>query len=214
MLIGQVFALLKKLHLMDNTIVIVVGDHGEEYFEKGYLGHSSKFNEEQTRTPFILYYPGITPGVYEHMSSHLDIIPIIARHFGVENPPEDYSCGIDLLTPANSRHYSLIANWDELFFVGEKYKSLIPLNPISFARQIVTDANDTTLDAVNDFYALYNADLVKVQHEISRFTSDDDDTSSQQEHSELSWLTPLAVLLSLFTAALLIYHRHKGKSST
>lgn len=69
------------------------------------------------------------------------------------------------------RHYSIIANWDEVFFAGTKYKSLLPLNAKDMAKQTVTDANDKQLKDVNIFYREYNKDLVKVQHDLNRFTS-------------------------------------------
>ena len=213
MLLGKVFALLEKKDLLKNTIVVVAGDHGEEYFEKGYLGHSSKFNEEQTRTPLILYHPGITPGEYRNMSSHLDIVPMLAKFFGVENPPEDYSCGLDLLNPASIRRYSLIANWDELFFAGEKYKSLIPLDPLSFARQVITDTNDAPLDAVEEFYAAHNADLAKIQQDISRFTASDEELNdSGKANIELIFSLIALLILIAGTAAGWKYQRHKRKS--
>ena len=109
MLLAQIFDLLKEKDLMKNTIVVLAGDHGEEYYEKGLLGHSSRFNNEQTMTTLILYYPGIKPGVYTQMSSHLDIVPMLAGLFGVQNPSQDYSCGFDLLSPqAPRRRYKII----------------------------------------------------------------------------------------------------------
>ncbi len=172
MRLGEVFKLLKEKNLLENTIVVIAGDHGEEYYEKGRLGHSSVFNEEQTRTPLIIYYPGVEPQVYTKMSSHLDIIPMLAGFFGVENDPEDYSCGINLLSPdAPQRRYAIIANWDQVFFAGEKYKSLIPLDTISFAAQTITDADDKELPDVAPFYEEYNADLIKVQKDLTRFTA-------------------------------------------
>lgn len=172
MQLGKVFQLLEEKNLLKNTIVVVAGDHGEEYFEKGRLGHSSTFNNEQTRTTLILYYPGITPGTYEKMSSHLDIVPMIAGFFGVENDPEDYSCGINLLSPdAPERRYALIANWDELFFAGTKYKSNIPLNAEDFASQTITDSDDRELPDSAPFYAEYGKDLIKVQKDLTRFTA-------------------------------------------
>ena len=169
--LGKVFESLEKNDLLKNTIVVLVGDHGEEYFEKGRLGHSSAFNNEQTRTPLIIYYPGIKPGVYEKMSSHLDIVPMLSGFFGVENPAEDYSCGINLLAPgAPERHYALIANWDEVFFAGKKYKSYIPLSAADMAKQIITDANDRELSDVAPFYREYRSDLIKVQNDLTRFT--------------------------------------------
>ena len=174
MCLDQVFRTLERKDLMKNTIVVIVGDHGEEYFEKGHLGHSSKFVNEQIKTPLILYYPGIKPGVYTGMSSHLDIVPMLAKFLGIRNDPEDYSCGFDLLaTPGKKRRYALIANWSEVFFAGEKYKSLIPTDAVSFAKQVITDHNDVPLDDVEPFYREYNDALIKVQKDLTRFTSAD-----------------------------------------
>lgn len=172
MRLGEVFDFLEKKNLLKNTIVILAGDHGEEYFEKGRLGHSSAFNNEQTRTPLVIYYPGVQPRVYDKMSSHLDIVPMIAGFFGVENKPEDYSCGINLLAENSpERKYALIANWDEVFFAGKKYKSYIPMDVDDIARQIITDADDKELDDTNLFYKEYGADLIRVQHDLTRFTA-------------------------------------------
>ena len=171
MRLAEVFRLLEERDLLRNTIVVLTGDHGEEYYEKGRLGHSSAFNEEQTRTTLILYYPGIRPGEYVRMSSHLDIVPMIARFFGVENDPADYSCGLDLLKPgAAGRRYALVANWSQVFFAGEKYKSMIPLNAADMAAQVITDADDRKLPDVKPFYREYNADLIQVQRDLTRFT--------------------------------------------
>ena len=172
MCLAEVFRVLKEKDLMKNTIVVVVGDHGEEYFEHNYLGHSSSFVNEQTKTTLILYYPGIKPGEYTSMSSHLDIVPMLAKLFGVRNDPKDYSCGFDLLAgKAAKRRYSLIANWSEVFFAGEKYKSIIPQDAFSFAKQVITDGNDRPLSDVKPFYQEYGRDLMEVQRDLTRFTA-------------------------------------------
>ena len=105
------------------------------------------------------------------MSSHLDIVPILAGLLGVKNPPQDYSCGIDLLAPdAPERNHVLIANWDEVFFAGKKYKSHIPLDADDLAKQIITDADDRELDDVTPFYREYRKELIKVQNDLNRFS--------------------------------------------
>ena len=172
MCLGKIFKYLEENDLLKNTIVVVSGDHGEEYFEKGYLGHSSKFVNEQTKTPLMIYYPGIKPEVYKGMSSHLDVVPMLAKLFGVQNDPADYSCGMDLLSEKRpERKYCIIANWDDVFFAGKKYKSLLPLNTEDFAKQTITDAEDNRLKDVGLFYREYNKDLVKVQNDLTRFTT-------------------------------------------
>lgn len=205
MRLKEVFDVLERKNLLDNTIVVLAGDHGEEYFEKGYLGHSSKFNNEQTMTPLILYYPGIKPGVYEKMSSHLDIVPMLAPLLGVRNDPADYSCGFDLLAEnAPTRRYALIANWDEVFFAGEKYKSLIPLDAVDAAKQVVTDSNDNPLDDVDAFYAEYNADLIQVQNDLNRFAA-----PAESEGHPAVWITLAALLLAGLIAGIVLYRKRE-----
>ena len=205
----EVFDVLEQKKLLDNTIVVLAGDHGEEYFEKGYLGHSSKFNNEQTMTPLILYYPGIKPGVYEKMSSHLDIIPMLAPLLGVKNDPADYSCGYDLLSEnAPIRRYAIIANWDEVFFAGEKYKSLIPLDAVDYAKQTVMDENDQPLHDVDAFYAEYNADLIKVQNDLNRFTA----PSESNTHKKLP-IVFAAITIAVGVICLLIFLRRKKQQN-
>lgn len=157
--LAKVLKVLEERDLLKSTIVVIVGDHGEEYFERGYLGHSSKFVNEQTKTNLILYYPGIEAGDYTGLSSHLDIVPMLAKLFGVQNDPRDYSCGFDLLSPEKPhRRYAIIADWDQVFFAGEKYKSLVPLDAFSYAKQKITDADDNPLPTVEPFYQEYGGD--------------------------------------------------------
>lgn len=172
MCLDGVYQTLERKDLLKNTIVIIAGDHGEEFYEHDYLGHSSSFVNEQTRTPLILYYPGIKPGEYTHLSSHLDIVPMLAKLFGVRNDPKDYSCGFDLLSAEKPlRRYTLIADWSRVFFTGEKYKSLIPLDAVSYAKQVITDSDDRPLPSVDPFYKEHNQDLIEVQRDLTRFTA-------------------------------------------
>ena len=208
--LGEVFKTLQEKDLLKNTIVVIAGDHGEEFFEKGLLGHSSSFNNEQTRTTLILYYPGITPGSYEKMSSHLDIVPMLAPLFGVENPPEDYSCGINLLAPeAPERNYALIANWDEVFFAGTKYKSYIPLDADDLAKQIVTDADDNELPDVTPFYTEYKNDLIQVQQDLTRFANPAPPKDGKRAHP-VPWI--IAGLL-LAAGAVALFCKRKKKNA-
>ncbi len=36
--LGRIYQYLREQNLLDNTVVIVTGDHGEEFMEKGVLG--------------------------------------------------------------------------------------------------------------------------------------------------------------------------------
>ena len=168
--LGQVFAVLEERKLLDDTIVVVVGDHGEEFFEHGRLGHNSDFTREQIRTPLLLHIPGVQPGVYTGMSSHVDIVAMLAPHFGVENDPADFCLGKNLIGPgAPVRDYAVIAGWSTIFFVGKKYKMVLPLNSFDAVTMKLYDAMDNPLPDPQVFFREYRNELVEVQKDMRRF---------------------------------------------
>jgi arylsulfatase A-like enzyme len=59
--VGRLLTRLDELGLADNTLVVIVADHGEEFFEHGTLGHRSTLYEEVVRVPLILRLPGVLP---------------------------------------------------------------------------------------------------------------------------------------------------------
>ncbi|MBN1550145.1 sulfatase-like hydrolase/transferase, partial [bacterium] len=69
----RIFDYLRDNNLMNSTIVIVTGDHGEEFMEKGHWGHNSAFTEEQLRVPLIIKIPNHSGSAITDMSSHMDI---------------------------------------------------------------------------------------------------------------------------------------------
>ncbi len=49
---------LRELGRDKDTIVIVVGDHGEAFQEHGWLGHTLRVDEEMVRVPLLVRWPG------------------------------------------------------------------------------------------------------------------------------------------------------------
>ena len=89
--ISKILKTLEQQNLRDSTIVVITGDHGEEFMEKGHWGHNAGFHEEQIRTPMILHIPGTKPQVVKKLTSHVDIIPTLLPLFGVTNPVSEYA---------------------------------------------------------------------------------------------------------------------------
>jgi hypothetical protein len=58
-LIGALIGRLRRLGVLDNTLVVVTADHGESLFDDGFLGHGHMLNEQQTRIPFIMNRSGV-----------------------------------------------------------------------------------------------------------------------------------------------------------
>jgi hypothetical protein len=58
-LVGMLIERLRRLGVLENSIIVVTADHGESLFDDGFLGHGHMLNEQQTRIPFILSAPGV-----------------------------------------------------------------------------------------------------------------------------------------------------------
>jgi choline-sulfatase len=52
---------LKKLGIYDTSVVIVVSDHGDQFYEHGSVGHGDTVYQELTHVPLIIRAPGLLP---------------------------------------------------------------------------------------------------------------------------------------------------------
>lgn len=59
--LGMLVDELRRRDLLDDTLLIVVGDHGEMFFEHGLIGHGKFPWEEQMRVPLIMRCPQVLP---------------------------------------------------------------------------------------------------------------------------------------------------------
>ena len=73
---------LQKLERYDDAIIIVTGDHGEEFHEHGAWFHCSSLEEEQTSVPILIKWPEGTNLPKHASASHLDILPSLLHYFG------------------------------------------------------------------------------------------------------------------------------------
>lgn len=56
--LGHLFEELRRRDLFDNTLIIVVGDHGEEFAEHGLISHGNSLYMASLQVPLILRPPG------------------------------------------------------------------------------------------------------------------------------------------------------------
>jgi len=141
---GKVLDALSRRGLLESTIVILTGDHGEEFMEKGRLGHNSAFSEEQLRVPLVLHVPGRPPARFARMTSHLDLPATVLSLLGVANPPADYCCGQDLLSPTYDRKYCVAGDWSHIALIDPEFKAILPVDGLRALTQYAT-ADDRPL---------------------------------------------------------------------
>lgn len=119
-LIGLILDTLSQKGMLDRTIVMVTGDHGEEFYERGFLGHTSAFDDFQTRTVAVLHYPGQPPATVERMTSHMDLVPLLMDSIGSTGPRGNYTQGISLLSD-EPRAFIPVAGWDKLSLIDAEH---------------------------------------------------------------------------------------------
>jgi arylsulfatase len=61
--VGRVLDQLEESGLMENTLVVVVADHGEEFREHGGFGHTTSLHQEVLHVPLIVAAPELADGV-------------------------------------------------------------------------------------------------------------------------------------------------------
>jgi arylsulfatase A-like enzyme len=97
----EFFGILRKAKHLNDSIVIITADHGDEFGEHGSLSHDGKMYSELIDVPLFIYDPSLEKGlVCDKVVSTIDVCPTIAHLFGLGNiaqfqghsllPLEDY----------------------------------------------------------------------------------------------------------------------------
>jgi arylsulfatase A-like enzyme len=88
--VGRVVAELEKQGLMDDTIILITGDHGDDLFEPNCtFGHGTTFNggDQANHVPAIFHIPGVEEAAaHTQITRTLDFAPTLLDLVGA--PPE------------------------------------------------------------------------------------------------------------------------------
>lgn len=87
----KLFAQYKQMGLYEDTVFVVVGDHGEAFGEHGRNQHDNVPYGEGTQVPFFVHDPqNPRPERYESPSNHTDILPTLMDALGYEIKNGEY----------------------------------------------------------------------------------------------------------------------------
>jgi hypothetical protein len=121
--IGKIIQQLDKKKLLENTIIVVTGDHGQEFNDnkKGYWQHGGNFSKYQIQVPMLVFDFSKPKKTYNHLTLHYDIVPtLMSSVLGVKNPIIDYSSGQDLYDIRQRDWF--ICGYNQKYSVIEKNK--------------------------------------------------------------------------------------------
>jgi len=159
---------LERRSLLDDTIVVVTGDHGEEFFENGYFGHTSNFTPEQVHVAFVMGGPGIPIGVETRPTCHVDFATTILEALGADAAQRDtWTQGVSLLHPLERRE-RIVAGWQEVAVWVEGGILHVPLEG---HRGLVEARDDQWRPHANEaeFLAQHGASIAELARACRRF---------------------------------------------
>jgi arylsulfatase A-like enzyme len=94
---------LEKWHLLEDTLVIVYSDHGEEFWQhkaqheargdpRGHsygFGHGHSMYQELLHVPMLVWHPGVEGAVHDDLVSLIDVVPSVLAWLGVGHADEN-----------------------------------------------------------------------------------------------------------------------------
>lgn len=167
-LIKEVIETLKKKNKLDNTIILITGDHGEEFNENGFFSHTSSFDDYQIKTVALMHIPGIKKRTITNITSHIDIVPTILSFMGYNTPPKEYSHGKNMLSE-NQNEYTFSFNWYDGSIVTKDYRIVIPLTTEKTRLIEVYTAKDYKKIEGKEIIKAYNKAMIELSEGLGRF---------------------------------------------
>lgn len=110
---------LKAAGDLENTLVIITGDHSQEMNDnkQNYWGHNSNFTRAQTHVPLVMFGPGVSSvgqlaDNAKLTTSHEDVAPTLMNHYlGSTGEVESYSTGADLFGDKVKRDWIMSSSY-------------------------------------------------------------------------------------------------------
>ncbi len=91
--IGRLLDALREQGRLDRTLIVVTGDHGEEFFEHGRFGHRNGLTEQTLHVPLIVWGKGLglpAGRVVSEPVAIYDILPTLIDYAGLPEEPGLY----------------------------------------------------------------------------------------------------------------------------
>lgn len=162
--VGKVLKLLKDSGHLEDTIVIISSDHGEEFNDNklNYWGHNGNFTEYQAKVPMVVYWPGKAPAVIDYRTSALDIAPtILTEALGCTNPTSDYSAGHSVWNMAE-RDFVYCSNYSKDAFIEQnRITQIDEKGVLSFLNPDNRKAKDTSMPTYLNQILMENTRFLK-----------------------------------------------------
>ena len=98
--LGQLFKLLQRRNILDDMVIVLLADHGENFGEHGLMYHQFCLYDSLIRIPMIWHYPRVIKGSKnaQTLISIVDVLPSILRLIGLSTGNYSYLQGHPLFS--------------------------------------------------------------------------------------------------------------------
>lgn len=122
---------------LENTIVVITSDHGEEFndHKMNYWGHTGNYSDTQVHVPLYVYLPDHQPEQINYRTTHYDIVPTLMNElFDVQGDTQSYSVGRDLFDNCVPRDWFIAGSYYNYALVGKE--TMLVVNPGGHSQQL------------------------------------------------------------------------------
>lgn len=97
-LVGRFIESLKQQGLYEQSAIVIVGDHGQQFMEHNFLMHGKTLFSEDIHIPLYMKIPGQTAGLRDNIANQLDIMPTLLEHAKLKPLENNLSDGRSLIS--------------------------------------------------------------------------------------------------------------------
>ncbi|MBM4308402.1 MAG: LTA synthase family protein, partial [Deltaproteobacteria bacterium] len=175
-MVKRVYENLKKEGLLERTIFVIVGDHGQafgQHHADNYMHHRYSYNEN-LETPAIIHQPALfKPRTFEVPTSHVDLLPTLLDSMRIPYTPE-FMDGESLFHHRLSRKFIFVYGYEGTISSIDQHMVKVQYSPRKkrcWAFDLKTDPEEnhpldcssygSQVEALRRFVGFHDASLVR-----------------------------------------------------
>jgi membrane-anchored protein YejM (alkaline phosphatase superfamily) len=156
-LVGEIRQSLIDEGEWDNSILVITGDHGEEFGEQEPVcwGHGSNFSRYQASVPLVIHWPGRS-GQVDYRTSHEDIMPtLITEALGCNGPVASRTTGYSLFDDSD-RVLMVESYVNQAVIVGDSVSEILPGFVLSYSLDDIDQPTQASAASLVGIQAIYD----------------------------------------------------------
>lgn len=160
--LGRIYDQLENSGLLKSTVVVITSDHGEEFLERGNLGHGKTFYEELVKVPLVVRFDGnqtLDPSFSKKPVSLTDLTLTLLDFLGIKDHAEkdwfseEYTkiIFIEGNSAGPEKKAAIAGNWKLIWDTYENSYELYNLEGDSEEKNNVASSNPSVVGELSQF---------------------------------------------------------------